>query len=333
MKKIAIIGSGTWGTALANLFRKYGHEVSLRSRKQEDTDNLIKTRRHKYIEEVLLEEDIFYTSSLEEAMKNKEIVIIAVPSVAIRSVAEQVKKFITPEQIIISVAKGIETSTLKTMTEVIEDVLDSSNEVLALSGPTHAEEVIVGKPTLIVCAGKNHDTRKMIMDELSNEVLRIYTNHDLLGVELCGALKNIIALASGMAEGLGFGDNAKAGIITRGLHEIRNLGIAMGAEEETFYGLSGIGDIVVTAQSNNSRNHNAGVLFGKGFNEQEVKEKVGMVIEGINALESAKKLETIYDVELPIIDAVYDVIRNGADLNYTINNLFGRKHKNEIKKY
>lgn len=333
MKKIAIIGSGTWGTALANLFRKYGHEVSLRSRKQEDTDNLIKTRRHKYIEEVLLEEDIFYTSSLEDAMINKEIVIIAVPSVAIRSVAEQVKKFITPEQIIISVAKGIETSTLKTMTEVIEDVLDSSNEVLALSGPTHAEEVIVGKPTLIVCAGKNHDTRKMIMNELSNEVLRIYTNHDLLGVELCGALKNIIALASGMAEGMGFGDNAKAGIITRGLHEIRNLGIAMGAEEETFYGLSGIGDIVVTAQSNNSRNHNAGVLFGKGFNEQEVKEKVGMVIEGINALESAKKLETIYDVELPIIDAVYDVIRNGADLNYTINNLFGRKHKNEIKKY
>lgn len=333
MKKIAIIGSGTWGTALANLFRKYGHEVSLWSRKQEDTDNLIKTRRHKYIEEVLLEEDIFYTSSLEDAMKNKEIVIIAVPSVAIRSVAEQVKKFITPEQIIISVAKGIETSTLKTMTEVIEDVLDSSNEVLALSGPTHAEEVIVGMPTLIVCAGKNHDTRKMIMDELSNEVLRIYTNHDLLGVELCGALKNIIALASGMAEGLGFGDNAKAGIITRGLHEIRNLGIAMGAEEETFYGLSGIGDIVVTAQSNNSRNHNAGVLFGKGFNEQEVKEKVGMVIEGINALESAKKLETIYDVELPIIDAVYDVIRNGADLNCTINNLFGRKHKNEIKKY
>ena len=333
MKKIAIIGSGTWGTALANLFRKYGHEVSLWSRKQEDTDNLIKTRRHKYIEEVLLEEDIFYTSSLEDAMKNKEIVIIAVPSVAIRSVAEQIKEFITSEQIIISVAKGIETSTLKTMTEVIEDVLDSSNEVLALSGPTHAEEVIVGKPTLIVCAGKNHDTRKMIMDELSNEVLRIYTNHDLLGVELCGALKNIIALASGMAEGLGFGDNAKAGIITRGLHEIRNLGIAMGAEEETFYGLSGIGDIVVTAQSNNSRNHNAGVLFGKGYSEEEVKEKVGMVIEGINALESAKKLERIYDVELPIIDAVYDVIRNGADLKETINNLFGRKHKNEIKKY
>jgi len=333
MKKIAIIGSGTWGTALANLFATHGHLISLWSRSEADTLNLKMTRRHKFLEDVLLSENIYFTSDLEEAIKGKEIVILAVPSIAIREVSNKIKPYLERGQIIISVAKGIELDTLMTMTEVIEDVIGKGYEVLALSGPTHAEEVIKGLPTLIVCAGKNRETRKMIMEDLSNEVLRIYTNHDMLGVEICGALKNIVALASGMAEGLGYGDNAKAGIITRGLHEIRRLGIAMGCEEETFYGLSGIGDIVVTAESNNSRNHNAGVLFGKGLKEEEVKEKVGMVIEGINALESAKKLEAKYNVELPIIDVVYNIIRNKLDVTDAINSLFGRKKKNEIKDY
>lgn len=333
MKKIGVIGSGTWGTALANLFATHGHQVSLWSRNSEDTASLSKTRRHKFLSDLVLTDKIFFTSDLNDALKGKEIVILAVPSTAVREVSLKIKDYIKENQLIISVAKGIEPSTLMTMTEVIEDVIGDKNEILALSGPTHAEEVVKGLPTLIVCAGKNHDTRKMIMEELSNEVFRIYTNHDVLGVELCGALKNIIALASGMAEGLGYGDNAKAGIITRGLNEIRNLGTAMGAQEETFYGLSGIGDIVVTAQSNNSRNHNAGVLFGKGFKEEEVREKIGMVIEGINALESAKKLEKIYDVELPIVDVVYDVIKNNLDIRDAINSLFSRKKKNEIKKY
>ena len=333
MRKIGIIGSGSWGTALANLFATHGHDVTLRSRNEKDTANLIKTRRHKYLSDVLLSKDLIFTSNLEEVIKDKEFIILATPSIAIRDICKKIKPYLTPDQIIINVSKGIEGATLMTMTEIIDQELEGKNKIVALSGPTHAEEVVKGLPSLIVAASEDYEARKFVMEELSNDVLRIYTNHDVKGVELCGALKNIIALASGMAEGMGYGDNAKAGIITRGLVEIRNIGMKMGCEEETFYGLSGIGDIVVTAQSINSRNHNAGVLFGKGLNKELVLEKIGMVVEGINSLEAAKKLEEKYQVELPIIDVVYAIIQEEMDVDDAINTLFGRKKKNEIKHY
>ena len=255
--------------------------------------------------------------------------MFATPSPYIRETAIAIKPYVNDSQIIITVAKGIEKDTLFTMSEIINDVLGDSFNVVALSGPTHAEEVAIGLPTLIVSACENEEIAKEVQKEFSNDVLRVYTNTDVKGVELSGAMKNIIALAAGMSEGLGFGDNAKAAIITRGLAEITRLGLAMGCEESTFSGLTGIGDIVVTATSTNSRNHNAGVLLGQGHNLEDTLAQVGMVVEGINALDAAKELEKKYNVELPIIDTVYAIVKNDIKVDDAIPLLFGRKKKSE----
>ena len=307
-----------------------GHEVILYSRFEEESNLLKTTLKHPNLPGCNLNPSIVFTTDVKFACEGGEMLVIASPSPFVRATAESMKPFIRKDQIIITVAKGIEADTLFTMSEVIHDVIGDDYKVAALSGPTHAEEVSIGLPSLIVAACEDEEVAKEVQTVFYNNTLRVYTNTDIKGVELCGALKNIIALAAGMSDGLGYGDNAKAAIITRGLNEMTRLGKAMGCHMRTFYGLTGIGDIVVTAGSKHSRNHNCGYLIGQGKSLEEAKKEVGMVVEGVHALNAAKRLEEKYEVELPIIDIVYDVLMNGVDVKMAIVSLFSRAKKSEI---
>ena len=330
MKNIGILGSGTWGTALANMLSKMGHKITLWSKFEKDSIRLKTEHTHPNLPGSVINDEINFVTDLKDACIGQNFVIFATPSPYVRETAEICRAYFNPSQILITVSKGIEPETLFTMSEIIKDVVGQEYKVVALSGPTHAEEVALGLPTLIVSSCEDEDVAKLVQKEVNNDVLRVYTNTDIKGVELCGALKNIIALAAGMSEGLGFGDNAKAAIITRGLREITKIGLAMGANVNTFSGLTGIGDIVVTATSNNSRNHNAGVLLGKGHSLKYTLEKVGMVVEGVNALTAAKELEEKYHVELPIIDVVYAIVKEHIKPSQAIPLLFGRKAISEF---
>lgn len=330
MKKVGILGSGTWGTALANLLAHSGHQVTEWSRFEEESSSLSHTRTHKNLPGAILDDAIVFTSDIQKACQNQDIIVLATPSVYIRATSESAKPYISPSTIIVNVAKGIEPDTLFTMSEVIEDVLGACFDVVSLSGPTHAEEVSIGLPTLIVSTCTNEKIAKVIQDTFSNQTMRVYTNPDVKGVELAGALKNIIALAAGMSDGLGYGDNAKAAIITRGLVEIKRLGVAMGCQEATFDGLAGIGDMIVTATSVHSRNHKAGYLLGQGKSLKDTLEEVGQVVEGLNALEAAKELESKYQVELPIIDVVDEVVNGKLPISKAVPKLFARQKQDEI---
>ena len=331
MKHIGILGAGTWGTALANLLASSGHEVMLWSRFAEEVNTIMKTHRHKNLPGVEINKNILYSCSIEEAVEDKDVIVMAVPSIYVRETTALAKQYLKPNQIIVTVAKGVEKGTLMTTSEIIHDVLkDKDLPVVALSGPTHAEEVAIGLPTLIVSACERLPIAEEIQNIFYSSSLRVYTNQDILGVELCGALKNIIAIAAGMSDGLGYGDNAKAALITRGLREITKIGLAMGANVNTFSGLTGIGDIVVTATSVHSRNHKAGYLLGQGYSLQETLEKVGMVVEGLNSLEAAIELEKKYNLQLPIIDTVAAIIEGKVDVKEAVNKLFARKKQNEI---
>ena len=331
MKSIGILGSGTWGTALANLLTSIGHDVTLWSKFEQEIDDLIKTKRHRNLPNVEINENIHFTSDIKEAVIDKDVIVIATPSIFVRDTASLIKEFVNNTQIIVTVAKGVEKGTLMTTSEIIHDVLkEKDNPVVALSGPTHAEEVAIGLPTLIVSACEKIEYAEQIQDIFySNDCLRVYTNQDILGVEICGALKNIIALAAGMSDGLGYGDNAKAALITRGLREITKIGLAMGADINTFSGLTGIGDVVVTATSVHSRNHKAGYLLGKGYSLEETLKEVGMVVEGLNSLEAAIELEKKYNLSLPIIDTVDRIIKGKESVKDAVSKLFARKKINE----
>jgi len=331
MKRIGILGAGTWGTALANLLASSGHEVMLWSRFADEVNTIMKTHRHKNLPGVEINNRILYSCSVEEAVEGKDVVVIAVPSIYVRETTTLAKPYLKSNQIIVTVAKGVEKGTLMTTSEIIHDVLKEKDlPVVALSGPTHAEEVAIGLPTLIVSACERLQYAEEIQNIFYSSSLRVYTNQDIVGVELCGALKNIIALAAGMSDGLGFGDNAKAALITRGLREITKIGLAMGANVNTFSGLTGIGDIVVTATSVHSRNHKAGFLLGQGYSLQETLEKVGMVVEGLNSLDAALELEKKYDLQLPIIDTVAAIIAGKTKVKDAVTKLFARKKQNEI---
>ena len=330
MKRIGILGSGTWGTAIANMLARHNHQVTLYSTFSEETRSYLKTYRHPHLD-CELSHDILFTDDIDKACIDKDIVIFASPSPYIRASVVKAKPYLSKKSILVTVAKGIEPDTLSFMSEIIEDVMGEGYKVVALSGPTHAEEVAVCLPTLIVSASEDLKAAKEVQETFSNDTLRVYTNNDIRGVELCGALKNIVALAAGMSDGLGYGDNAKAAIITRGLVEITRLGVAMGCQESTFSGLAGIGDIVVTATSLHSRNHNAGVLLGKGYSLEETLKEIGMVVEGVNALEAAKQLEIKYKVELPIIDAIYDIIHDKLKANEVLPKLFDRPVSHEYQ--
>ena len=326
--KIAILGAGTWGSALANSFIDK-HEVHVFSSFTEEVKKLNETHTHKNLLGVSLSKDIVFTSSMEEALKDKELVIFATPSIYIRNTAVMAKPYLRKGQIIVSVAKGIEEGTLYSTCEIIEDVIGKEFSFVALSGPTHAEEVAIHLPSAIVAASKDIEIAKKVQQELSLPYLRIYVNDDIKGVELSGALKNVVALAAGISDGIGYGDNAKAAIITRGLAEISRLGVALGANAKTFSGLTGIGDIVVTATSRHSRNNKAGNLLGQGYSLEETLKEVQMVVEGINCLKAARELEAKVNVEMPIVDAVYSIVYEHIDPKEAVNRLLARDLKQE----
>lgn len=335
MRKIGVLGAGTWGMALARMLANTGHEVTVWSAIEKEIDEFSASRKHPNLPGMVIPEELQFTKSIEEVCTDKDILLMAVPSVFVRSTAAAMRPFVKDGQIIVDVAKGIEPKTLFTMTEVIRNEIDSDGKhgnvkLVALSGPTHAEEVAKDLPTTIVSACPDIDAAEVVQDVFMNSCMRVYTNVDILGVELCGAMKNIIALAAGISAGLGYGDNAKAAIITRGMAEVTRLGLAMGCLEQTFHGLAGIGDLVVTATSVHSRNNRAGNLIGKGYKPEEAIKEVGMVVEGINAIPAAMQLAERYQVELPIIEAVHSIVHEGANPEDVVKNLMGRDRKIEL---
>ncbi|MBR6739725.1 MAG: NAD(P)-dependent glycerol-3-phosphate dehydrogenase [Clostridia bacterium] len=328
---IGVLGAGTWGVALARMLCNAGHTVTVWSAIEKEIDELSATRRHRNFPEVELPKQIAYTKEIKNACLGKDMVVFAVPSTFVRATARNAAAYISAGQTVVDVAKGIEKDTLQTMTEIItEELNDPDVKVVALSGPTHAEEVIADLPTTIVSASRDMRSAEYVQRVFTNDCMRVYTNDDVCGVELCGALKNIIAVACGIATGLGCGDNAKAALITRGIAEISRLGMAMGCKDQTFGGLAGIGDLIVTATSMHSRNFRCGILLGKGVPTQEALEQVGMVVEGLNALPAALKLARKYDVQMPIIETVDAVVSGEVGISDAVSLLMSRALKSEI---
>lgn len=329
--KIGVLGAGTWGVALARMLSLASHEVTVWSAIEQEIDELSATRKHKNLPDVELPESISYTKEIQDVCTQKDILLLAVPSPFVRATARKIAPFISDGQIIADVAKGIEEETLYTMTEIIADELRNPNiRLVALSGPTHAEEVVKDLPTTIVSASKDAEAARFVQQVFTTPCMRVYTNDDVLGVEICGALKNIIALASGIALGFGCGDNTKAALITRGIAEISRLGLAMGCREQTFGGLAGIGDLIVTATSLHSRNLRCGMLLGQGVSAKEATQRVGMVVEGLNALPAALSLSKKYNVEMPIIDTVDAVVSGKVAVADAIRALMSRDLKSEL---
>ncbi len=333
--RIGVLGAGTWGMALARMLSNKGYDVMVWSALEREIDQFSSARIHPNLPGSTIPEAIVFTKSIQEVCADKDILLFAVPSVFVRGTAANAVPYIPDGQIIVDVAKGIEADTLYTMSEIILDELKkdgkhSNVKVVALSGPTHAEEVSRDMPTTIVSACEDLKTAEIVQEVFMSPYMRVYTNTDIHGVELCGAMKNIIALASGISAGMGYGDNAKAALITRGMTEMARLGTAMGCKEQTFAGLAGIGDLIVTATSVHSRNNKAGYLIGQGCTPQEAVEKVGMVVEGINALPAAIRLSDKYEVEMPLMRAVEAVINHGESPEQIVRLLMGRDKKAEV---
>lgn len=332
MANIGVLGAGTWGMALARMLTNIGHHVTVWSALEREVDEYSATRVHPNLPGMVIPAELGFTKSIEDVCTGKDVLLFAVPSVFVRSTTKAAAPFIPEGQIIVDVAKGIEPGTLFTMTEIIGDELSKAGKsanLVALSGPTHAEEVALDLPTTIVSACADSAVAEKVQDIFMNTCMRVYTNRDTRGVELCGALKNIIALASGISTGLGYGDNAKAAIITRGMAEIARLGTAMGCTEQTFSGLAGIGDLIVTATSMHSRNNRCGMMIGQGVKPDDAVKQVGMVVEGINALPAAMTLSEKYSIEMPIVAAVNAIIHDGANPKQTVLELMGRDKKAE----
>ena len=332
MCNISILGSGTWGTALAKTFAQAGKEVSLWSISQDEIDELKSAHRHKNLPGAVIPDSICLTTDMDEAVDGAETIIIVVPSVFVRSTCETLKKYLKKGQIVAVAAKGLEEKTLFTLSEVIEDVIGKTddNPVVAISGPTHAEEVAIDYPTTIVCASENEVAAKKVQNAFMGTCIRPYLNTDIKGVELCGALKNIMALACGISTGLGYGDNTKAALMTRGMSEIAGLGSAMGCNIHTFSGLAGMGDLIVTATSMHSRNNRAGILIGKGMPVDEAVREVGMVVEGLNALPGARALAKKYGITMPIIETMGLIADGIITPEEAVERLFNRDIKSEI---
>lgn len=308
MAKVSVLGAGSWGTALSLLLCKNGHEVTLWSALEDEVRMLCEKREHESkLPGVRLPEDMKITADLEDSLQDPDVAVLAVPSPFTRSTAHRMAPFVKKGQIIVNVAKGVEEHTLMTLSEIISEEIPQA-DVCVLSGPSHAEEVGKGLPTTCVVSAEKRETVEYLQGIFMSPVFRVYTTPDILGVELGGALKNVIALAAGTADGLGYGDNTKAALITRGIAEISRLGTKMGARAETFYGLSGIGDLIVTCASVHSRNRKAGYLMGKGYTMQEAMDEVKMVVEGVYSARAAKSLAEKYQVEMPIIEEVNKVL-------------------------
>ena len=329
MANISVIGAGSWGTALALLLHKNGHHVTVWSIVESEIQMLQTEHEHKdKLPGVKLPEDMEFTTDLQAALQDKDVLVLAVPSPYTRSTSHNMAPYVKEGQIIVNVAKGIEEHTVMTLSQIIEEEIPRA-EVAVLSGPSHAEEVGRGIPTTIVVGAKRKKTAEYLQNIFMNEVFRVYISPDVLGIELGAALKNVVALAAGIADGLGYGDNTKAALITRGITEIARLGTAMGGKFETFCGLTGIGDLIVTCASMHSRNRRAGILIGKGYTMEQAMDEVKMVVEGVYSAKAAMELAAKYNVQLPIIEQVNAVLFEGRKADEAVKNLMLRDKKIE----
>lgn len=328
MNNIAIIGSGSWGVALATHLANMGHNVKIWSFLEEERDLINNEKKCKFLPNLTLPQGIMCSTDFKEVIEGADFILHVTPSKFTRDTFKQYKQYVGKTPIIIC-SKGFEKETMKTLDEVILDELPEAR-VGALSGPSHAEEVSIAIPTVLVMASKDKEVRELVQDAFMCSHMRVYTSEDIKGVELGGALKNIIAFCAGVAAGVGFGDNTFAALITRGLGEISRLGVALGGQKDTFFGLSGLGDLIVTCLSEHSRNRRAGKLIGQGKTLEEAKKEVGMVIESIDNIDVAYALSQKYNIEVPIINTAYDVIYNKLDAKETVEKLMTREKKMEM---
>ena len=319
MAKVCILGGGSWGIGLSVVLHKNGHEVTVWSAVPAEIQMLQENHEHKMLPGVKLPEDMIFTTDDKQAIEGKDLLVMAVASSYTRSTAHRISPLVAKGQRIVSVSKGIEEHTLMTQAQVA-----------VLSGPAHAEEVSRGIPTTIVAGSKSKSCAEYVQNLFMNEVFRVYTSPDVLGIELGGALKNVVALAAGIADGLGYGDNTKAALITRGITEIARLGTAMGGNFETFCGLTGIGDLIVTCASMHSRNRRAGILIGQGKSYEEAMKEVQMVVEGVYSAKAAMELSKKYEVQLPIIEQVNEVLFDGKPADQAVKELMLRDKKLEV---
>lgn len=329
MKKTAIIGAGSWGTALAMVLHANGHEVTVWSIVEAEIAML--KEKHEHVDKlpgVALPEDMIFTTDIKEAIEGKDYLILAVPSVFTRSTAKSMAPYVKEGQVVVCVAKGIEENTLMTLSDIVEQEIPAA-DVAVMCGPSHAEEVGIGLPTTVVAGAKKKAVAEGVQDIFMNDVFRVYTSPDVIGMELGGSLKNVIALAAGMADGLGYGDNTKAALITRGISEMGRLAMKMGAKYETLSGLTGIGDLIVTCESKHSRNRRAGMLIGQGYTMQQAMDEVKMVVEGVYSAKAAIALARKYEVDMPIIEAVNRVLFEDKPVKEAVLELMQRDKRAE----
>lgn len=329
MSNVAILGAGTWGLGLSKVLHDNGAKITIWSKVEKEIDELVETHRQHNLPGFELPDDVILTKNLEEAVKDKDVIVLSVASPYMRATAKSLKGLIPEGQVLLNVAKGVEEASLMTLSEAIKEELPEA-QVCVLSGPSHAEEVAVGLPTIVVVGAEKKSTADMLDSLFTNHVFRVYTSPDVKAIELGGALKNVIALAAGIVDGLGYGDNALAALMTRGIVEICRLGTAMGGNPFTIYGLSGIGDLIVTCSSKHSRNRRAGVLMGQGKTCEEAMKEVNMVVEGVYSAKAALALSRKYNVSMPIVEEVNEILFNGKSVKDAYSSLMMRESKDEV---
>lgn len=333
MENVVVLGAGSWGTALAIVLAENGHNTLIWSHREDQATEInAQHTNKKYLPNTFLPNNLKATSNLEEAAKHGSTIVMAVPTKGIREVCCNISEYLTEKALFVHVSKGIEPDTLMRISELMKESLaeNAVSDIVVLSGPSHAEEVVLKHPTTVTAACENLEAAEKVQDLFMNQYLRVYTNDDVIGVEIGGALKNVIALAAGMTDGLDFGDNAKAALITRGLAEITRLGVKMGGNPFTFAGLTGMGDLIVTCTSVHSRNWRAGNMLGKGMKLEQVLDEMGMVVEGVRTTKAAYQLSKKYDVSMPITSALYDVLFNNMEPRALVESLMLRTKKSEI---
>ncbi|MBM7564474.1 NAD(P)H-dependent glycerol-3-phosphate dehydrogenase [Paenibacillus sacheonensis] len=332
-RKAAVLVAGSWGTALAAVLADNGFDVALWSRNEAQVEEINRLRTNsRYLNEAVLPERIVATTDMEQAVRGAELLLFVAPSAAMRDVAKQAAPYLHEEAIVVHATKGFESGTFKRMTTVLaEELVIGAERLVVLSGPSHAEEVVRKLPTTVVVASSSMESAERAQDAFITNYFRVYTNKDVVGVEVAGAIKNIIALGAGLTDGLGFGDNAKAALLTRGLAEISRLGNAMGANPLTFAGLAGVGDLVVTCTSKHSRNWRAGAMLAEGLSLDAVLDRMGMVVEGVRTTSAARELSRQFDVEMPITEQLYQVLFQQKSPRSAVESLMGRGRTHETE--
>lgn len=333
MEKICVVGAGSWGTALAVTFANNGYDTLLYMRRKEQYEDTVATgKNNRYFPGRDLPKMLRYSNDLSESVKEADVIVLAVSSQGNRAVMQEMKKSIRERAVLVNVSKGLEAGTGLSCSQIAREILPD-HPFAVLSGPSHAEEVMLQLPTALVCASEELDIAEKIRDIVSNAYMRVYVNEDVIGVELGGALKNIIAFGIGVVDGLGFGDNTKAAIMTRGIAEITRFGVNFGANVETFRGLAGVGDLIVTCTSMHSRNRRAGILVGKGYSLKEVQDEINMVVEGIVATKVIGEMAKKQGVEMPITQEIYSVLFEGSSVQDSVKALMGREKKHEVEQF